>query len=162
MSTAIEPTFTMENKDERPPATGLSRDEHIAQFLSLDARIRELSYERQGHVSVLKEQAHSERTAQQKTVHLQATDGAMVQVEFQTAWECNSEELETAKELLKDEKFNEIFKTTYTPRLRAFKLFLNTGFSDEAWNVAKEIIKEHCREVDKTPYVQAEKSGGRK
>lgn len=153
-------TFTMEEQEEGEQYqgfTGLSRDEHIARFLRLDAQIKELSYERRAHATALIEKATEERRSQ-KTVHLQAHSGERVQVEFKTDWECDSVELETAKELLKDEKFNELFKTTYTPRLKAFKMFLNTGFSEEAWNVAKEIINEHCKEVDKQPYVSTDKT----
>lgn len=148
--------FTMDEEERRPQVHGLSDDEHIARFLELDARIRELSYERREHASALVEVAMSKRT-DLKTVHLQAHNGSRVQVEFKTDWECNSEEVECAKELLKDEKFNELFKTTYTPKLRALKTFLNTGFSDERWETAKDIIKANVKEVPKTPYVQAER-----
>lgn len=156
----MTPTFTVDEQEEGEQTqvfSGLSPDEHIDRFLRLDAQIKELSYERRAHATALIEKATQERRSQ-KTVHLQAHSGERVQVEFKTDWECNSEELETAKELLKDEKFNELFKTTYTPRLKALKMFLNTGFTDEAWQVAKEIIIEHVKEVEKTPYVSTDKT----
>ena len=136
--------------------TGLSRDERIKEFLRLDGQIKELSYERRGHASALMEIASEERNGQ-KTVHLQANDGARVAVEFKSAWECNTEEVECARELLKDQQFNNLFKTTYTPKVRELKKFLNTVYSDEAWETAKGIIKEHVKEVEKTPFVSVEK-----
>lgn len=158
MSTATTLTFSMdeENEGERPQLSGLSRDDHITQFLNLDSRRRELSYQIREHTSALTEIAQSERNGQ-KTVHLQANDGSRIQVEFKTDWDVNQEEVEVAKELLKDEEFNKLFKTVYTPRVRELKKFLNTVFPDEAWNTAKEIIKEHVKEVDGYPYVSVEK-----
>lgn len=152
-------TFSMDEQeeDQRPePITGLSRDDHITQFLSLDAQIKELSYRRREHASALTQAAFEEKNGQ-KTVHLQANDGSRVAVEFKTDWECDPE-VETAKELLGAERFNELFKTTYTPKLRNLKSFLSTGFTDERRQTAKQIIKDSVREVDRTPYVMAEKS----
>jgi hypothetical protein len=164
MSMAKAMVFSMDETEEQPevsesqPPTGLSDDERIAEFLRLDTRIKELSIERREHASVLTEIAAAKRNGDQKTVHLQANNGSRVQVEFKTDWECVSADVETAKELLKDEKFNELFKTTYTPKLRNLKSFLNTVYSDEAWETAKAIIKESVKEVDKTPYVSTERS----
>lgn len=153
--------FTLDDEQSEasyPQAvTGLSRDERIKEFLRLDAQIKELSYERKGHASALMEIAAEERNGQ-KTVHLQSSNGSRVSVEFKSAWECNAEEVEAAKELLKDEQFNVLFKTTYTPKVRELKKFLNTVYSEEAWEVAKQIIKEHVREVEASPYVCAEKT----
>lgn len=136
--------------------TGLSRDERIKEFLRLDAQIKELSYERKEHASALMEMAVGERNGQ-KTVHLQSNNGARVAVEFKSAWECNTEEVECAKELLKDQQFNSLFKTTYTPKVRELKKFLNTVYSNEAWETAKQILKEHVKEVERTPFVSVEK-----
>ena len=155
-------SFSMDDEEQEEPQpskgfTGLSRDERIKEFLRLDAQIKELSYERRGHASALIEAAAEERNGQ-KTVHLQGSNGARVAVEFKSAWECNTEEVEVAKELLQDQQFNSLFKTTYTPRVRELKKFMNTVYSDEAWEVAKQIIKEHVKEVDASPYVCAEKA----
>jgi hypothetical protein len=152
--------FTLYEQEEAPQpqrVTGLSKDERIKEFLRLDAQIKDLSYERKAHASALLEIAAEERNGQ-KTVHLQASNGARVAVEFKSAWECNAEEVEVAKELLKDRQFNNLFKTTYTPKVRELRKFLNTVYSDEAWEVAKQIIKEHVREVESSPYVCADKT----
>lgn len=152
--------FTLDEQEEVPQphtVTGLSKDERIKEFLRLDAQIKELSYERRGHASALIEIAAEERDGQ-KTVHMQSSNGSKVAVEFKTDWVCDSQELETVKELLKDEKFNEIFKTEYTPRVRPLRTFLNTVFSDERWEIAKGLIRECCKEVEKQPYVAIEKA----
>lgn len=152
--------FTMDEQEEVPPPqriTSMSRDDRIAEFLRLDARIKELSYERREHASALTEIAADERNGR-KTVHLQASDGSRILVDFKTDYECDNEELGAVKELLKDEKFDEIFKTTYVPRVIKLRSFLNTVFSDEAWETAKTLIKQSVKEVEKTPYVSVEKS----
>jgi hypothetical protein len=152
-------SFSMDEQeeDQRPePFAGMSDDERIAEFIRLDTKIKELSAERRNHASVLTEKAFNERDGQ-KTVHLQANDGSKVKVEFKTTWTVDHEELEVVRELLKDEKFNELFKTEYTPKLKTLKVFLNTGFSDERWNTAKAMIKECVKEVEQSPYVSVEK-----
>jgi F0F1-type ATP synthase delta subunit len=160
MNQAKELIFTMddEQEQEQPPQqfTGLSRDDHISQFLTLDAQIKELSYRRREHASALTEAAFAEKNGQQR-VRLRANDGSEVIVEFQKTWVCDSAELETAKELLKDEMFSSLFKTEYTPKVRALRTFLNTVFSDERSETAKQIIKEFCKETDKHPYVSSGK-----
>ncbi len=152
-------TLDYEQQEASQPqgVTGLSRDERINEFLRLDSQIKELSYERRAHASALMEIAAEERNGL-KTVHMQANNGARVAVEFKTDWVVDSQELETVKELLKDEKFNELFKTEYTPKVRSLRSFLNTVFSEEAWNVAKDLIKQSVREVEKSPYVCVEKT----
>lgn len=155
-----EMKFSMDEQEEVPEVqrvTGLSTDDMISEFLRLDARIKELSAERRNHASALTEIAYNERNGQ-KTVHLQSSNGNRVQVEFKTDWECITEDVETAKELLQDEKFNDLFKTTYTPKLKNLKSFLNTKFANERWETAKGIIKEAVREVEKSPYVSTERS----
>lgn len=157
MSFSMDDEQEQEEPQQSQGFTGLSRDERIKEFLRLDAQIKELSYERRDHASALMELAAGERNGQ-KTVHLQASNGARVAVEFKSAWECNTEEVECARELLKDKQFNTLFKTTYTPKVRELKKFLNTVYSDEAWEIAKGIIKEHVKEVPASPYVCADKT----
>lgn len=148
-------SFSMDDDREPEPVRGMSDDERIAEFIRLDARIKELAAEKREHASVLTEKAFSERNGQ-KTVHLQANDGSKLAVEFKTDWAVDSQGLEAVKELLK-ERFAEIFKTEYSPRLRQLKTFLNTAFTDEPSQIAKELIKEYVREVEKGAYVSVEK-----
>jgi hypothetical protein len=139
-------------RDER----SISDDEMIHEFLRLDNLIREAVSEKQWYSSAIAAKAVGEASGQ-KTVTLQASDGAQVHVEFKAGWECDSTELETARELLGDEKFQHIFKTEYTPKVRNLRSFMSTVFADERDEVARIIIKENCKEVEKRPWVSAKR-----
>lgn len=138
------------------PRSAMSDGDKIRRWVELDKQMKALADERRIISSELIEIAAGQQNGQ-TIVHLQASDGSKVDVEFAKVWKVNQEEIEVAKELLKDEKFSEIFKTEYTPRLRAMRLFLNTVFDDEAWETAKAIVKEYVVEVDKPAYVSAPK-----
>lgn len=143
--------------EEPPPSTaGMSADEKIHRWLELDNKMRTMADEKRAISSELIQQAAECRTSQ-NTVRLRSHDGAEVLVEFKRDWTCDSAELEVAKEILKDEAFGQLFNTTYTPRVRALRVFLNTVFTDEAAEVAKQIIKENCREIEKPAYVSRKK-----
>lgn len=151
-----KPQFTME--DEAPTArpSGESRDDKIREWLKYDAQVKEASDKRKGYAIDLAAEAFGEADGQ-KTVHLPASDGSQVKVEFGTELKVVEEgEIETLKVLL-GERFDKIFDTVYKPKAKNFKLFINTVFPDEKMNTAKAILKEAVKEVPKTPYVSCEK-----
>jgi hypothetical protein len=138
-------------------SSGMSADEIIKEFIRLDTQIKDLAYQRSEYSSALNQMA-SERRNGQSTVHLETADRkSRVKVEFKKGYNCDPMELECAKELLGDERFNEIFKTEYQPRLQKLKTFLNTVSADERVETARGIIKAAVVEVEKTPYVSTEK-----
>lgn len=138
-------------------ATGMSDDELIAEFIRLDTQIKDLAYQRSEYSSALAQKAVEARNGQ-ATVHLETSDRkSKVKVEFKRGYNCDQMEIECAKDLLGDERFNEIFKTEYSPRLQKLKTFLNTKSADERVETARGIIKAAVVEVEKTPYVSTEK-----
>lgn len=138
-------------------ANGMSDDELIGAFIRLDTQIKDLAYQRSEYSSALAQKAVEARNGQ-STVHLETSDRAnKVKVEFKKGYVCDQMEIECAKELLGDERFNEIFKTEYSPRLQKLKTFLNTKSADERVETARGIIKAAVVEVEKTPYVSTEK-----
>jgi len=152
-------------EQEPPPSlSGMSADEIIKEFIRLDAQIKDLAYKRSEFSTALTQAAVEVRNGQ-STVHMETSDRqSKVKVEFKKGWECDQTEIECARELLKDERFNEIFKTEYSPKVAKLRTFLNTKSSDEAVEVARQIIKEAVREVEKSAYCSVEKkvasSGG--
>lgn len=145
--------------EESPPQSvgGMSQDEIIREFIRLDTQIKDLAYQRQGVQSALIQAATEIRNGQ-NTVHLETVDRkGKLKVEFKKGHVCDQMEIECAKELLGDERFNEIFKTEYTPRLLKFKTFLNTASADERVETARGIIKAAVVEVEKTPWCSVEK-----
>lgn len=140
-----------------PSASGMSADEVIREFIRLDTQIKELAYQRSEYGSALTQKAAEIRNGQ-KSVHLETADRkAKVKVDFKTGHVCDQMELECAKELLGDERFAEIFKVEYTPKLLKLKTFLNTVSADERVETARGIIKAAVVEVEKTPWVAVEK-----
>jgi hypothetical protein len=145
--------------EENPPPSlsGMSADEIIREFIRLDTLIKDLAYQRSEYSNALTQAATDVRSGQ-STVHMETSDRKeKVKVEFRKGWECDQAEVECARELLKDERFNEIFKTEYTPKVAKLRTFLNTKSSDEAVEVARQIIKEAVKEVEKSPYCSIEK-----
>lgn len=139
-------------------ASGMSADEIIKEFIRLDTQIKELAYQRSEYSSALTQAAVEVRNGQ-STVHMETSDRKQkVKVEFRKGWECDQAEIECAKELLKDERFNEIFRTEYSPKVAKLRTFLNTKSSDERIETARQIIKAAVKEVERSPYCSVEKS----
>jgi hypothetical protein len=143
--------------EEKASPVSTSPDETIREFIRLDTQIKELAYERAGYTSALTQSATDIRNGQ-NTVHLETADRMKrVKVEFKKGFLCDAVELECAKDLLGDERFNELFKTEYTPKAKNLKTFLNTKSADERTEAARQILKEAVKEIEKTPYVSVER-----
>jgi len=139
---------------------GMSLDEAIREFIKLDRRIKETAADRQWPASIIAQEASGERRGGQKTVHMETVNQEQkVKVEFRSELQVvDASEMETARQLLGDDRFFELFKIEYSPRAKALKTFLNTGSTSEQVKTAKAIIEESVKDVEKSPYVSVEKS----
>lgn len=147
------------NMFDTPKATethGMSLDEAIHEFIRLEARQAELKQEKAKVLEILLPEAFEVR-GQANVARLQSNDGKQIKVEFKSAFKCDTNTLNTARELLGDDKFEELFKTEYSPRLREMKMFLASKSADERIETAKGIIREGVTTVERSPYVTLEK-----
>lgn len=142
-----------------PDVSGLSVDQMIREYVRLDKKVKETALERGAYHAALLERAASARNGQ-NTVHLDTADETQrVKVEFKSELSIlDQQEIECAKELLGEPKFNELFSTTYKPKAKNLKTFLNSVSANEKVETAREIIKEFVKTVDRTPYLSVEKS----
>jgi hypothetical protein len=142
-----------------PDTSGMSLDQMIREYVRLDAKIKEVASERSAYQGPLIENASAIRDGQ-NTVHLaSADDSKRLKVEFKSELAIlDQQEIECVKELLGDEKFAELFTTTYKPKAKPLKTFLNTKSADERTETAKTIIREFVKTVSKSPYLSVEKS----
>ncbi len=158
MSKALLPTEGSEPSGGPMPREphGMSLDEAIHEFIRLEARRVELKQEIGDVLAVLLPEAFEIR-GQQNTVRLTGQDGKQIKVEFKESHKCNSNELNLSREMLGDDKFEELFKTEYSPRLRELRMFLSSKSTDERIETAKVIIKRGCIAVQRSPFVSIEK-----
>lgn len=138
------------------PEHGMSLDEAVSEFIRIEQRRQELNQERDEVLSVLLPEAFETR-GQQNTVRLADHLGQTLKVEFKTAYKCDTNLLNVARELVGDDQFEKLFKTEYAPRLRDLKIFLATKSSDERIETAKEEIRKGCQQVERSPYISVEK-----
>lgn len=147
---------------EQPPIDtgGRSDDEMIAEFIKYDRQVKSAASERQWYASALAMKATQER-GESKTVHLENSQRSQkIKVEFSSEWKVmDNEQITVVRELLGEERFAEMFKIQYVPRVRELKLFLSTGSTDERVKTAKDIVKQVVKDVPKlTPTLSVEKS----
>lgn len=135
---------------------GMSLDEAIHEFIRIEARQAELKEEKAAALEVLLPEAFEVR-GQSNVARLAGSDGKVIKVEFKEAYKCDANILNTARELLGDDKFEDLFKTEYAPRLREMKMFLASKSADERIETAKQIIREGVKAVQRSPYVSLEK-----
>jgi hypothetical protein len=139
----------------------MSPDQAIREYIRYDKIIKDSAYERNAARAIICQEAEANRNGALKTVHVETADQEQkVKVEFKTELEVKDpdNQIGAVKDLLGETRFNEIFKTEYTPRARALQSFLNTSSGDEAFRTAKEIVKEIVKEVPKTPSITIEKA----
>ena len=135
---------------------GMSLDEAVSEYIRIEARRQELNRERDEVLAVLLPEAFEIRGSQ-NTVRLADHNGTTLKVEFKTAYKCDTNLLNTARELIGDDRFEDLFKTEYAPRLRELKVFLATKSADERIEAAKEEIRKGCVQVERAPYVSIER-----
>lgn len=153
MAETLEAMFS-----EPPPSlSGMSDDEIIREYIRLDSQIKEIAYQRKPFIDALLQKAADMRDGR-GTVHLETSDRKLrVKVEFKKDHVFDPMEIECAKDLLGDERFGELFKTEYTPRLQNLKMFLSTRSSDERVETARATIQGTLQPKDKNPSIAVEK-----
>lgn len=144
-----------------PPVAweGMSLDETIHEFIKVSARANELYSRKKELVGMLASHAARQRGTQ-KTVHLSASDGARLKVEFKTTRTYDPQQMFTAADVLGKDVFDGLFVTTveFKAQLRNLNTFLNTVYTDEKMETGKQIIREATLETDGTPYISTEKT----
>lgn len=151
---------TIQDVPQSPPQAtephGMSLDDAITEVVEIDALYAELKERKKRALDVILPEAYDTRGAQ-NTVHLANHAGNKLKVEFKLVQKCDVNLLNTARELLGDDKFEGLFKTEYSPRLRDLKMFMSTKTTDERIETAKGIISEGWKQVEMSPYVSVEK-----
>jgi hypothetical protein len=147
MSTAIEEEVRQ----------SLSLEEAILTFVRIDSRYAELSQEKKRALEILIPAA-AEVRGQSNTTRLNTSDQqTQLKVEFGTTYKCDVDRLNTVKEILGDDVFEDLFKVEYAPKLKTLKPFLASKSTDERIETAKTIIREAVTTVPKSPSVTIEK-----
>ena len=138
--------------------SSLSDDDVLREYIKLDKQVKELAQTRSWYASLISQRAAQAR-GNLKTVHLETADREQkVKCEFKTEWKVTDDsDIPVIRELL-GERFDEIFKVTYTPRARAIQSFLATTSGNEAFETAKAMVADCVVEDDKAPSVSVEKS----
>ena len=138
--------------------SSLSDDDILREYIKLDKQVKELAQTRSWYASLIVQRAAQAR-GNLKTVHLETANREQkVKCEFKTEWKVtNDSDIPVIRELL-GERFDEIFKVTYTPKARAIQSFMATASGDEGFMTAREMVKDCVVEDDKAPTVSVEKS----
>jgi hypothetical protein len=138
---------------------GMSLDEAIHEFITVTKRANELYSRKKELVSFLSGTAWDSR-GEQKTVHLSASDGARIKVEFKTEKSYEPGQMFTVADLLGKDVFDGLFNTKveFVPKTRNLNAFMNTVHADERVETAKQIIREATTEMQKSPYISTEKA----
>lgn len=135
----------------------MSLEEAISEYIRIDARLQELYQEKKRCLEILLPEANDARGLSNTTRLSNHDQTKQLKVEFGTEYKCDADRLNTVKELLGDDKFEELFKLAYAAKLKGLKPFLATKSTDEQLETAKTIIKEAVTKVPKSPTVTIEK-----
>ena len=138
-------------------STSMSLEDAIQEFIRIDARYQELAQAKRRALDVLLPAALDVR-GQSNTARLKSSDQkSQLKVEFGVNYKCEVDRLNTVKDLVGDDVFESLFKTEYSPRLRALKPFLATKSTDERIETAKGVIREAVTTTEKSPQITIEK-----
>lgn len=153
----LPPEQEAEQQPKSEPSTGMSLEDAIHEFIRIDKRYQELAIEKRRALEVLLPAAFDVR-GQSNTARLSSSDqSSQLRVEFGVNYKCEVDRLNTVKDLVGDDVFESLFKTEYSPRLRALKPFLSTKSTDERIESAKEVIREAVTTTEKSPQITIEK-----
>jgi len=151
---------TREQEPEREPDHRMSLEDAIQEYVRIDLRYQELAEEKKRCLEVLIPEAMDVRGTT-NTTRLQSHDGKIeLKITFDTTDKVDKQRLETVRELLGDDKFEDYFKVEYTPKRKTLKPFLASKSTDERIETAKTIIKEAVVPVPKSPSIVIEKGRG--
>lgn len=141
-----------------PPVRGMGLDEAISEFKRIQDRYAELAEEKRRVMEILVPAA-TEAKGETKTARLANYDGSLVlKAEFGSSITCDTDTLNTVRDLIGDDKFEELFKTEYSPKQRTLKPFLATKTTDERIETAKKEIMAAIKVSPTPPRISVEKS----
>lgn len=156
----LSPDAETQERQRTEQAHVMTLEEAIQEYIRIDLRYQELAEEKKRCLEVLLSEAVEVR-GQTNTARLDNHDGSkQIKVQFGVDYKCDVDGLNEVKEMIGDDKFDELFKTDYTARLKALKPFLSTKSTDELIETAKEKIKQVVTTVPKSPYLTIEKGRG--
>lgn len=153
----LSPDEETQEQQQEQESHGLSLEDAIQEFVRIQTRYSELAEEKRRVMEVLVPAAFEVRGTV-NTTRLTSSDGkTQLKVEFKSAFKCETDRLNTARELLGDDVFESMFKTEYKPKMRGLKPFLASRSTDERIETAKTIIREAITENDLSPQITIEK-----
>lgn len=136
----------------------MSLEEAIKEYVRIQNRYAELGEEKRRVLDVLEPAAREAKSDGSKTCRVANHDGSQVlKAEFGANIDCDVNVLNEVKEMLGDDKFEELFRTTYAPRQRALRPFLTTKTTDELIETAKEKVAMAIRISPTPPRFSVEK-----
>lgn len=119
----------------------MSLEEAIKEYVRIQRRYKELGEEKRSVMEVLEPAAREVKPQGSKTARVANHDQSIVlKVEFGANIACDLNLLNEVKEMLGDDKFEDLFKTEYVPKQKTLKPFLSTKTTDERIETAKEKI----------------------
>lgn len=119
----------------------MSLEEAIKEYVRIQNRYAELAEEKKRVMEILEPAAREAKSDGSKTCRVANHDGSVVlKAEFGANVDCNVNALNEVKEMLGDDKFEELFKTEYAPKQKNLKPFLTTKTTDERIETAKLLI----------------------
>lgn len=142
-----------------PPVRGLSLEDALLEFVRIQNRYAELAEEKKRVLEILIPAAMEARQEKSNTCRLANHNGKIViKAEFKSRIDCDVNALNEVKEMLGDDRFEELFKTEYSPKQRTLKPFLATKTTDERIETAKEKVAFALRVLPASPQFTVEKS----
>ena len=145
---------------EREPDYAMSLEDAIQEYVRIDLRYQQLAEEKRRCLEVLIPEAMDVRGTT-NTIRLQSHDGKIeLKITFDTTDKVDKQRLETVRDLLGDDVFEDYFKIEYTAKRKTLKPFLASKSTDERIETAKTIIKEAVIAVPKSPSIVIEKGRG--
>lgn len=142
---------------EAVATNSMGLEEAIKEFVQIDARMSELILRKKEILSILVPAAYEVRGTTSTTRLDNHDQSVRLKVEFKKVVKTDSPRLDTVKEMLGDDFFEELFKTEYSPKQRVLKPFLASKSTDERIETAKAIIRESMVEHELSPQITIEK-----
>ena len=147
----------LDSEMEAESKSSMSLEDAIHEYVTIDARYRELAERKKRALEILLPNALEVR-GQSNTARLTSSDQkTQLKVEFGETYKCEVDPLNTVKDLVGDDVFEGLFKTEYAPKLRTLKPFLASKSTDERIESAKDIIREAVTTSPKNPQITIEK-----
>lgn len=137
----------------------MSLEDALNEFVRIQNRYSELAEEKKRIMEILIPAAIEARQERSNTCRISNHNGKVViKVEFKNHVACNTNVLNEVKEMIGEDRFEELFKVEYTPKKRTLAPFLATKTTDERIETAKEKIAEALTIGPASPQFTVEKA----